>query len=38
MQEGGRVNVAWRVVAEGGSLTLLEGAGEELFGEDEVAY
>ncbi|KAF3053638.1 hypothetical protein E8E11_009633 [Didymella keratinophila] len=38
VKEGGRVNVAWRVVAEGGSLALLRGAGEELFGEDRVAY
>lgn len=38
MKEGGRVNVAWRVVAEGGSLGLLGGADEELFGEDGVAY
>ncbi|KAJ4340356.1 hypothetical protein N0V87_002648 [Didymella glomerata] len=38
VKEGGRVNVAWRVVAEGGSLALMRGAGEELFGEDGIAY
>jgi ribonuclease P/MRP protein subunit POP8 len=38
VQEGGRVNVAWRVVAEEGSLGLLKGSGEELFGESGVAY
>lgn len=38
VKEGGRVNVAWRVVAEGGSLALLRGAGEELFGADGTAY
>jgi ribonuclease P/MRP protein subunit POP8 len=38
VKDGGRVNVAWRVVAEGGSLGLLSGAGEELFGEDGIAY
>lgn len=38
VKEGGRVNVAWRVVAEGKSLGLLRGAGGELFGEDGVAY
>lgn len=38
VKEGGRVNVAWRVVAEGGSLGLLRGTGEELFGESGVAY
>ncbi|KAF3041544.1 hypothetical protein E8E12_006861 [Didymella heteroderae] len=38
VKEGGRVNVAWRVIAEGGSLGLLRGAGEELFGKDGAAY
>ena len=38
VKEGGRVNVAWRVSAEGGSLGLLRGAGEELFGETGAAY
>ncbi|KAF1926860.1 uncharacterized protein M421DRAFT_6763 [Didymella exigua CBS 183.55] len=38
VKEGGRVNVAWRVVAEGGSLGLLRGAGEEVFGSNGVAY
>ncbi|KAF9701816.1 hypothetical protein EKO04_000087 [Ascochyta lentis] len=35
---GGRVRVAWRVVAEGGSLGLLRGGGDEVFGEKGVAY
>ncbi|KAH6642553.1 hypothetical protein C7974DRAFT_104383 [Boeremia exigua] len=38
VQEGGRVSVAWRVVAEGGSLGLIRGSGEELFGERGAAY
>ena len=38
VKEGGRVNVAWRVVTEGGSLALLRRAGEEHFGEDGVVY
>lgn len=38
VKEGGRVNVAWRVVAEGGSLALMRGTGEELFGEDGITY
>lgn len=38
LKEGGRMNVAWRVVAENGSLGLLRGSGEEIFGEDGVAY
>lgn len=38
VKEGGRVNVAWRVVAEGGSLGLLRGDGEELFGVSEASY
>lgn len=37
-KEGGRVSVAWRVIAEGGRLGMLRGAGEELFGEVAVAY
>ena len=36
-EEGGRVRVAWRIVAEGGNLGLLAG-GEELFGKDSTAY
>ncbi|KAJ4990661.1 hypothetical protein SVAN01_03892 [Stagonosporopsis vannaccii] len=36
--EGGRVSVAWRVIAEGGSLSLLRGVGDELFGKSGVAY
>lgn len=35
---GGKVRVAWRVVAEGGSLGLLGGAGEDVFGESGAAY
>lgn len=38
VEEGGRVRVAWRVVAEGGSLGLLRGGGEEVFGKNGVAY
>ncbi|KAF2633247.1 hypothetical protein BU25DRAFT_328584 [Macroventuria anomochaeta] len=38
IEEPGRVRVAWRVVAEGGSIGLLRGAGEELFGDSGVAY
>lgn len=38
VKEGGRVNVAWRVVTEGGSLGLLRGSGEELLRESGVAY
>lgn len=38
VEEGGRVRVAWRVVAEGGNLGLLRGGGEELFGDDGTAY
>lgn len=38
VEEGGRVRVAWRVVAEGGSLGLFRGSGEEIFGENGVAY
>ncbi|KAJ8113530.1 hypothetical protein OPT61_g4364 [Boeremia exigua] len=38
VQEGGRVNVAWRVVAEGGSLGLIRGTGDELFGTSGAAY
>lgn len=36
-EEGGRIRVAWRIVAEGGSLGLLAG-GEEFFGKDSTAY
>ena len=35
VRETGRVNVAWRVVGEGGSLGLLRGDGGELFGVGE---
>ncbi len=36
--EGGRVSVAWRVVAEGGSMGLLGGTGEEIFGAKGASY
>ncbi|KZM28845.1 hypothetical protein ST47_g18 [Ascochyta rabiei] len=35
---GGRVRVAWRFVSKGGSLGLLRGGGDEVFGTSEVAY
>lgn len=38
VNEAGRVNVAWRVVGEGGSLGLLRGSGGEMFEESGVAY
>jgi ribonuclease P/MRP protein subunit POP8 len=32
IQEEGRVQVAWRVVREGGVLALVQGDGHDLFG------